>query len=444
MISGIIKKARQSKELKIEFQKEFYLPGDSLNGRVLFHPKKDVFVDCLKIFFCGEEYCFWLDKIVPLMSTSSTNTMRVIFKKHILLISDKTHLTSEVHTWHFSFIVLRGIPPSCNYKKQAQVGYFLKAKVCTGFGHFDFVSSTPITVGQRFAQTIPTPVSKRERLIHGLVIVESVCSHSVARCNEPIFCTIRVSNDSSRMLTCARLKLKQVWECCGVIVCKNVVCKTESREGFPVSRGSCQRTLRMTIPNISNCPTVTNATNFSCTYYIGVYLVTKLGGIQKERVKCHVPIIISNNPLVDEHPSIPPSPPPDTTVSNTSENLSQLFSPQDDFSEPEDNNETWERMTSELESIQNWANNSGNDEEQVPETKTTAQTSNLSEGGHGDHEVERSCECVICYDGPKDMLLLPCAHIATCQSCTSEIMRTTKLCPVCRTRVSQVLRTYQV
>jgi len=66
------------------------------------------------------------------------------------------------------------------------------------------------------------------------------------------------------------------------------------------------------------------------------------------------------------------------------------------------------------------------------------------EGSSGDNSIFKNGECVVCFDGAKNMLLLPCAHIATCVNCTTYIMNSTKQCPVCRTKITQVVRTYAV
>ena len=51
-----------------------------------------------------------------------------------------------------------------------------------------------------------------------------------------------------------------------------------------------------------------------------------------------------------------------------------------------------------------------------------------------------SClECRICFDRPVNTLLLPCKHLVMCESCAA---MSNKTCPVCRGRVSEILRVY--
>jgi len=450
MLSGIFNKARQSKELIIQTQQEFYLPGDTLNGRVTFQPKKDLMVECVKVFFCGKEYCFWMDKVLPL-SMQTPNTSLVLFKKHILLVGTRTPIASGMHAWNFSFTVPRGIPPSCSYKRQAQIEYHLKAKVCTKFGHFDFGIYYPLFIGQLTFPTMPLEIFTRERLQSGAINMRAVCSHSVAKSHQAIFCTIHITNESSRSITSVRLKLKQHWKCCDMDITKNAVCTSETRQGFPLGRGTFEGTLHLIIPDLDTCPTVTNATNFSCTYYIGVYICTKVGGIQKRTLMSKLPITISNSSFEDNIP-IPPSPP--GTFIPTEHSFGSLSSLQN---EPLPSRNSFSELMEELHALdwevnpENPRNSSINNVE-VPDPDIDAvqvcdpdMILNDTTSIPSEQPPERkNGECIICFDGPKNMLMLPCAHIATCSSCATEIMKRSRQCPVCRTKVSQVLRTFQV
>ena len=46
--------------------------------------------------------------------------------------------------------------------------------------------------------------------------------------------------------------------------------------------------------------------------------------------------------------------------------------------------------------------------------------------------------CKICFDGPIEVLLLPCKHLVLCQACAALTPR----CPMCRGRVSEHIRVY--
>lgn len=46
--------------------------------------------------------------------------------------------------------------------------------------------------------------------------------------------------------------------------------------------------------------------------------------------------------------------------------------------------------------------------------------------------------CKICYERERDIAYIPCGHVATCSKCTSSI----RLCPICREKLSEVLKIY--
>ncbi|KAG7376754.1 hypothetical protein PHYPSEUDO_012779 [Phytophthora pseudosyringae] len=62
--------------------------------------------------------------------------------------------------------------------------------------------------------------------------------------------------------------------------------------------------------------------------------------------------------------------------------------------------------------------------------------------GHTD--AHRTDECVICFDGPQEAVCVPCGHNAVCMDCAQELLDTTRLCPVCRQQVREVIRLYRV
>ena len=65
---------------------------------------------------------------------------------------------------------------------------------------------------------------------------------------------------------------------------------------------------------------------------------------------------------------------------------------------------------------------------------------------HHDHseQKEGSMEnteelCVICTTDPREILLLPCRHIAICADCYEEVKDRTKQCPICRMDISAAI-----
>ena len=56
-----------------------------------------------------------------------------------------------------------------------------------------------------------------------------------------------------------------------------------------------------------------------------------------------------------------------------------------------------------------------------------------------DARATSSLECRICFDRPVNVLLLPCKHLVMSDSCAA---MSNKTCPLCRSRVSEILRVY--
>jgi glutaminase len=59
-----------------------------------------------------------------------------------------------------------------------------------------------------------------------------------------------------------------------------------------------------------------------------------------------------------------------------------------------------------------------------------------------DHANTLLYYCQVCFERQRTMRLAPCGHMATCPECTDKIMDTNGLCPMCRTPVTRVERTY--
>lgn len=75
-----------------------------------------------------------------------------------------------------------------------------------------------------------------------------------------------------------------------------------------------------------------------------------------------------------------------------------------------------------------------------PRSSATAATA----GDAGDELHAGSGECVICFDGPQSAVCVPCGHNAICMDCAGELLDTTRLCPVCRSTVREVIKLYRV
>ncbi|KAJ0411176.1 hypothetical protein ATCC90586_008892 [Pythium insidiosum] len=59
-------------------------------------------------------------------------------------------------------------------------------------------------------------------------------------------------------------------------------------------------------------------------------------------------------------------------------------------------------------------------------------------------KAEAGSECIICFDGPQAAVCVPCGHNAVCMNCAGELMQSTRMCPVCRVQVRDIIRLYRV
>lgn len=50
--------------------------------------------------------------------------------------------------------------------------------------------------------------------------------------------------------------------------------------------------------------------------------------------------------------------------------------------------------------------------------------------------------CVVCQAKPKNMLILPCKHLCTCEECMNQIKRYSGRCPMCRTQMDRTILVY--
>ena len=58
------------------------------------------------------------------------------------------------------------------------------------------------------------------------------------------------------------------------------------------------------------------------------------------------------------------------------------------------------------------------------------------------HKNQAYCilyNCVICSKERRNTRVMPCAHVVTCKSCTADIMKKNKRCPVCNMEIRHVM-----
>ncbi|GAB2298353.1 hypothetical protein Dimus_032421 [Dionaea muscipula] len=68
--------------------------------------------------------------------------------------------------------------------------------------------------------------------------------------------------------------------------------------------------------------------------------------------------------------------------------------------------------------------------------------SSMPESDNITHETGSSC--VICWEAPVEGACIPCGHMVGCMSCLKEIKAKNGVCPVCRSKIDQVVRLYAV
>ncbi len=56
---------------------------------------------------------------------------------------------------------------------------------------------------------------------------------------------------------------------------------------------------------------------------------------------------------------------------------------------------------------------------------------------------EKSNNCAICYEKEVNSVFYDCGHMACCLECGKAIFRNNGICPVCRKKIKDVLKTYK-
>jgi hypothetical protein len=50
---------------------------------------------------------------------------------------------------------------------------------------------------------------------------------------------------------------------------------------------------------------------------------------------------------------------------------------------------------------------------------------------------------VMCFDAPKDHIILPCYHVCVCEACANLLTQMSKpLCPICRTAIQHTNKVF--
>lgn len=55
-------------------------------------------------------------------------------------------------------------------------------------------------------------------------------------------------------------------------------------------------------------------------------------------------------------------------------------------------------------------------------------------------EDDTTTECTICMNANKEIVFAKCGHYICCEECSLTIFQTTKKCPVCRTKIDEIVK----
>jgi hypothetical protein len=59
------------------------------------------------------------------------------------------------------------------------------------------------------------------------------------------------------------------------------------------------------------------------------------------------------------------------------------------------------------------------------------------------HPDAEETMCVVCFDAPKDHIIVPCGHQCVCEACAEQLTKTrTPLCPVCREPIRETMKVF--
>ena len=60
------------------------------------------------------------------------------------------------------------------------------------------------------------------------------------------------------------------------------------------------------------------------------------------------------------------------------------------------------------------------------------------------HQDTEEAQCVVCFDAPKDHILVPCYHLCVCEACANLLTQMDKpTCPICRTAIQHTNKVFQ-
>jgi hypothetical protein len=59
------------------------------------------------------------------------------------------------------------------------------------------------------------------------------------------------------------------------------------------------------------------------------------------------------------------------------------------------------------------------------------------------HPDDEEDQCVLCFDAPKDHIIIPCGHMCVCEACAKQLTQMKNpSCPICRTAIQQTTKVF--
>jgi hypothetical protein len=58
------------------------------------------------------------------------------------------------------------------------------------------------------------------------------------------------------------------------------------------------------------------------------------------------------------------------------------------------------------------------------------------------HPDDAQDQCVLCFDAPKDHIIIPCGHVCACEACANQLTQRNSACPICRAAIQQTNKVF--
>ena len=108
------------------------------------------------------------------------------------------------------------------------------------------------------------------------------------------------------------------------------------------------------------------------------------------------------------------------------------------FRKLESEDSTFDRLESLIDSILSYDEEVPSSDEEENMESSQESSSSVTSPRDEIRMLEEGKKCKICKDKPIGIVFLPCGHLASCVDCA----KTVKLCPICKTAISQTVRVF--